>query len=569
MTSKGDSGGPGKVLGALCLAYIATVLLVQLAILADPAYLHEMQRALFSYHRLADPQLFPQDYITQVLGAFPRPYLYEWITRLWLQAGGDLVFLHRALPIACWLAFLAGTAMAARHLGGRITMLGAVAVAVAQPVYLHQIAAASPHAFGFPLFVWGLVALLHGSLGGLAFVTLLSGLLYPAATPVLGLLLAWQAFVAGRFFGMENRDRLKTVILVAGVAVVSLWLVQQALVLPLELGRPLAPLQQVEVYPENGPEGPYSAAILNPLTYVAARMMAQLRIAGPAPALALMLGLSLVGTYGFFALPRGSGGRRAVGGFILCSLAMVLVVYLAKPHHSYRFVLYPLFTVLPLLLVAGLQGLWRHLAPLARHTDPLTVAALALLVAAFDSLDPEKFGYWVHLEEDDRAVLEFAAAQPPDTLFAIWPQGGSGVEFIPYLARRPLLVMIKAHFPTHDRHVLAMRERMNALVDAYLATDAAPLQELGCRWGVDYLVAEKAHFAGSGSRPRYFAPFEARIEATWDRHRPGDFVLSRPEPAAVALENQRYLVLRLPQEAGPGSAGCAGQGSIEAAGAGL
>lgn len=557
----------GTLLAALCLLYIAAILVAQLTIMADPDYLHEQHRSLFDYHRVRDPQLFPHDYIAHVISAFPRPYLYDWTTRLWLQAGGDLVFLHRALAIACWLAFLIGTAVAARRLGDRITMLAAVAVAVAQPVYLFQIAASSPHAFGFPLFIWGLVALLYGSVRGLALATVLSGLFYPAATPVLGMLLAWQAFVADNVLAMAKRDRLKSVLLVSAIAAVSLWLVLQALVVPRDLGEPLAPMQQADVYPENGPEGPYLFGISSPLLYVLAKALMQFTTP-PAVTLGFLLAWGIVAAYGFFALPRGSVQRRAVAGFIVCSVAVVLMVYLVKPHHSYRFVLYPLFTILPLLLVAGLQELWRRLE-LVRFANALTVAVLAVMLAALDSLDSYKFGYWVHLEEDDRAVLDFAAAQPPDTLFAIWPQGGSGVEFIPYLARRPLLVLIKAHFPTHDRHVLAMRKRMNDLIDAYLATDPAPLRELACRWGVDYLVAEKAHFADSQNRPRYFAPFDARIEAIWRRHRPEDFLLSHPDPAAVVLQNERYLVLRLPQAGGPGDGDCGGQGSIEAAGARL
>lgn len=557
----------GKLLAGLCLLYIAAVLIVQLTILGDPSYLHEMQRALFTYHRVRDPELFPQDYIAHFINAFPRPFLYEWMTRLWLWAGGDLIILHRALPIACWLVFLAGVAEAARHLGDRIVTLGAVAVAIAQPVYLYQIAGASAHSFAFPLFIWGFVGLVRGSARGLALLTVVSGLLYPAATPVLGLLLAWQVFVAGGVFGGTNRDRLKAVLLVGLVAAVSLGLLLHSLGLPRDLGEPLVPLEQVDLYPENGPRGSYLSGVFNPPLFVLGKVLAQLRTQEPVVLLSFLLGVGGLAVYGFLALPRGSAWRRAMAGFILCSLAALLVVYLVKPHHSYRLILYPLSTVLPLLFVVGVKALWSRRGHFTRFANALTVATLAVTLAGFDSLNAEKYGYWIHLEQDDRAVLDFAAAQPSDTLFAIWPRGGSAVEFIPYLAQRPLLVMIKAHFPTHDRHVLVMRERTNALIDAYLATDEAPLQALGCHWGVDYLVVDKTHFSDEDRRPRYFEPFNARIDAIWRSHRRDEFLLSDPDPASVALENDRYVVLRLPA-ARAGAAGpcAAGQGSIEAAG---
>jgi hypothetical protein len=549
----------GKVLGALCLLYIGAILFAQLSLIVDPSYLHEQQRSLFRYHQVADPGLFAGDYIAYVISAFPRPHLYEWATRLWLWAGGDLVVLHRLLPLVCWLAFLAGMAVAARRLGDRITMLAAVAVAVAQPVYLHQIAGASPHAFGFPLLIWGLVALLHGSVRGLALATLLASLLYTAMAPVLGLLLTWQVFVMQGFLRLANPDRLKALLLLAGTAALSLWLLYLSLGQPEGLGTPLAPLQQADVYPENGPDGPYLSGVFTPLLYVAGKALSQFRTTDVMLTLPVLLACGLVAAYGLLTLPRGGSARTALTGFILCSLAVGLAVYLLKPHHSYRFVLYPLFTILPLLTVTGLQNFWRRGKRFARFSNALTVAVLAPLVLAADSLEPKKFGYWFHLEAEDREVLAFAAAQPPETVFAIWPSGDSEFDFIPYLARRPLFVMIKAHFPTHDAHVLTMRARTYALIDAYLATDAAPLQGLHCRWGVDYLIVTKAHFAKDGSRPEYFAPFDARIEEIWRSHRREDFLLSDPAPELVALETASHVVVQL------GAAGVAAPGKDTAA----
>ena len=89
---------------------------------------------------------------------------------------------------------------------------------------------------------------------------------------------------------------------------------------------------------------------------------------------------------------------------------------------------------------------------------------------------------------------------------------------------------------------------MYALIEAYLATDAAPLRALHCRWGVDYLVADRTHFGEAGTRPAYFAPFDARLEALWQERDHGDYLLNAPDPALVVLETPRHRILRL---AGP------------------
>ncbi len=540
----------GRVLGAVsllaaCLLYVGVSLFLQLSFIADPSYFHEEQRSLFRYYPIQDPALFAGDYLASVVGAYPQPYLYEGITRLWLWAGGDLIALHRLLPIVCWLAFLAGVALAARRLGDRVTMAAAVCLAVAQPLFLHQISPATPHAFAFPLLIWGIAALLYGSLGGLTVVTLLSGLLYTAVTPLLGLLLAWQVLVMQDLRHQTQAVRLKALSLLAVTGALSLWLVFGSLSPPEQFGASLAPMQQMGVYPENGPEGRHFSGVFNPLLYVLSKAVAQFQTPQLLQAAAILFVCIAVAVYGLTALPKDRALRKAVLGFVLCSVTVGVVVYLLRPYHSYRYILYPAFTILPLFFVVGLQQVCRRLERLLRYPDAVTLAVLLPLVLAFDSYNPEKAGYRWHLTPGGQAVIDFAAAQPPDRLFAVWPSALNELELIPYLAARPLFVMRKAHYPNFEGHLLTMRARMEALTEAYLATDEAPLRALHCRWGVDYLVAEKAHFAPQGERPTYFAPFDARIGRLWQTHSREDFLLASPDLAAVALDSGGYRVVDL------------------------
>lgn len=543
-----QAGERGWIAGAALLAllaYAGVVLLIQAGMLVDTAYLHEELRLLFRYHLAGDPGLFAGDYLTSYVTAFPQPLLYDAVSRFWVSAGGDLAALHRLLPLLCWLVFLAGIAVAARRLGDRVTLAAALALAVAQPLYLYQITSAVPHAFAFPLVIWAFVALLQASAIGLALLTILAGLLYPAMTPLVGLLLAWQIIVGDSLLFATNAVRVKGLLLLAVSGGLALWLLAGSLAGTNEFGAALAPLEHSELYPENGPGGRYTQGVFNPMTYVAARAFDQFRDVFDSYKLFLLFTYCAVALYGLAMLLKDGAWRRPVLGFLLCSVALIAVVLALRPYLLYRFILYPLMSITPLLITVGLQQFFRRFAGSLRAPAAAALLGALILVLSFDSIDAKKIGYWARLDAEQQEVLTFAAAQPRETLFATWPSGQNEFEFIPYFTRRPLFVMIKAHYPSHEDHVLEMRERADALIDAYLATETAPLETLYCLWQVDYLVVDKAQFQSGAEAPTYFAPFDQRIAAIWESHRVEDFLLGDPDPAAVVLETERYRIVRL------------------------
>lgn len=530
---------------AALLIYVAVVFSMQAYVVVGGDYFHEEVRSLFRYHPVSDPALFAGDYLAIFAGAFSQPLLYEGSTRLWLWAGGELLLLHRLLPLFAWLAFIAGIAVLARRLGDRVTVVGAIGLVVAQPVYLHQIASALPHAFAFPLLVWAIVAAQHRSARWLAGLVILAGLLYPVVAPLLGLLLVWRVFLTQSVFSRQPVELAKAVLLVGATGLAALWLLYGVLSGPEHLGTPLEPLQGADVYPENGPEGRHFNGTLRPFIYVMAKVGLQFRTWFGPFWLALLSIFGLIGLCGVFALPRRSDAGRAMIAFIVCGTVLCLVISVLRPFQVYRFLLYPTLTVLPLLFVLGLQQLFRRIKGGTRHANVAVIALVGLFVLACDSLDARKLGYWWRFEPETRQVMVFVAEQPPDTRFAIWPDVESSLELIPYIARRPLLVMQKLHYPGYESHILAMRERLYDLIDAYLAGAEPPLRKLHCRWGVDHLVVNKAHFTEVESRPAYFQPFDARIEEVWRSRDGKDFLLRAPDPRLVALETESYFILDL------------------------
>lgn len=556
----GERGWAVEAALAVLLVYAGIVFLIQTGMLVDTAYLHEELRPLYRYYQAADPDLFAGDYLTSYVSAFGQPLLYDGMTRLWVRAGGALELFHRLVPLACWLAFLAGIVVAARQVGDRVTAVGALGIAVAQPLYLYQITSAVPHAFAFPLLIWAFFALLRGSAAALALATVLAALLYPAVAPLTGLMLAWHLLIGQGVLFAGNAVRLKSLALLALTGGLSLWLVYESLRGTGDFGAALAPLEKADLYPENGPGGRYSQGVFNPMTYVAARAFAQFRDVFDSYKLLLLLVYCLFAVYGLVMLLKDRRARPAVTAFLVCGVAVFLLVLLLRPYLLYRFVLYPLLSISPVLLAVGLESFCRRLGGAGRRASLAAAVAFLTFVAVLDSVDAKKIGYWTRLAPEETRILDFAAAQPRETLFATWPSGESAFEFIPYFAQRPLFVMIKAHYPSHEDHVQEMRARADALIDAYLATDSEPLERLYCLWQVDYLIVDKAQFRPGAAPPVYFTPFDTRIAVRWEPHRVEDFVLHRPDPAAVALETERYQVVRLQAIAeaaqGPAAASC-------------
>ena len=226
------------------------------------------------------------------------------------------------------------------------------------------------------------------------------------------------------------------------------------------------------------------------------------------------------------------------------SLMFCILVVVLRPYVAYRFLLYPLFTVLPVLFVYGLLMIC-HIgqAKLKSAAVPF-VAVVALFVFSFNNLDARRNGFTLQLDKSSNRLVEFVRGLPAGSLLAAWP-AGSHTDLIPYLTGRPLLVAYKAHYPSFKDHILNMRARMDDLVNAYLANEIQPLIDLRCRWQVDFMVVDRDHFLGKDTAPTYFAPFDERIAKIIDATDRSKMVLANPPTQTVVFEHGKYLVVDL------------------------
>ena len=529
---------------------VAAILLLALAVVAganlldvlNPNYFHEEQRILYP---LDPARTNAKDYVGTFLSAFPQPLLYGLATDLFVSAGGDLVLFHKGIMVLCWIAMFTASGLAGWHLGGPVGAVAVPLLIAAQPNYAYQINAAVPHAFAFPLLAFALVFLLYDRPYWLAGLILLSGLLYPPVSPILGACLAWQLLIDRQCWRSANPNRIAdlSVLTITGVIAVLLLLRQVA---PLEgYGAALPPGAKADLYPENGPDGRYFYAVFHPLAYVARLSIWQFRQVVPPPVVLFLMAAYIAGAaFGVYWLHQQNGRFRAVLSFIVPAAIICVAVVILRPYLAYRFVLYPLFVILPVLFVGGLTGFVKAYGSRQVDRAAATVAVLAIYLVCLNSFNTERNGFAHRLDPPSNRLMDVVATLPADSLLAAWP-GEHQSSLIPYRAGRPLLVTHKAHYPAYEDYALAMRARMNDLIDAYLATDLASLARLRCRWQVDFLIVDRNHFDENKDPPTYFAPFGARIESilrTVDRQ---NMILRRPPEDAIVFEAGSYLLVDL------------------------
>lgn len=531
-----------KIAIGVLMALLLVAVGRNIATSVDPLNFHEEMRILYHF----DPgRTNSKDYSGKFLAEFPQPYLYSAVTNAALATGIELGTFHRSLGLFCSLLFISGGALAGWRIGGALAAVVAAVLFAAQPFYHYQISSATPHAFAFPLLIWGLVLLLYERPYLLAALTVLSGFLYPPISPILGLALAWHIIIARRGLAQSNPSRGADLLALAVTAVLSLALLVHQ-VTPIEgYGATLAPGAKIDIYPENGPDGRHFYGVFHPIAYVLASAVGQFHSSIPVLAIIyLPIGFAAVAGLGLYYLRNHRALLRPVLSFIVPSAAFCVLITLLKPYIAYRFLLYPLFTVLPLLFVCGLFTLcYEHRSSL-RIPAAVVVAIVAPLVLAFSGAEGHRNFAPLRLGADSDQLMAYLRELPHDTLVAAWPPGVD-TSLIPYAAGVPTMVNYKAHYPTYEGYVLNMRARMFDLIDAYLAESETQVAKLRCKWQVDYLVVDRSHYSGGGVTFDYFAPFDDRIEEVFGATEKSRLLLLRPPEYLLVYEVGTFQVLDL------------------------
>lgn len=464
------------------------------------------------YLRQYDPTLLRndllQDYARACVGIGYRS-LFELGARL-----ADPFLVGAFVTYGLYLLALLAMGLAAARFGGVVAALAAVALCLGTSLLLGRMAGATPRAFAFPIVACGVAALAYGRLRALAGVVVVGAPFYaPAAFP-LGVTLAVVALGLGPHWrgdlaAWSPRRRLALVALTG--------LAAAALVAPTALAtRPYGPYitpSDLDAYPEAGPGGRFIPGDGAPyMGLMAALRIEVLRGVGATrspdwPLSATLLTLAIVLA---MAVVLALGRRDPAVGRLAAFGAVVLVGYHAAAYWApwiylpERYVRYPVPVLVVLLLVAAPSLLARRAGrPVAAAWLGAAALALWLLLGPRGSA-----GAGLNVSSQRDGLEDYLAALPPDALIAGWP---TELNNVPLRTRRSVLLSVEHHLPFQTLYTDEMRRRFAALLDAYLATEVGPLEELRERYGVTHLVFDLRHFADTP--PHYFSPFDAAVSA--------------------------------------------------------
>lgn len=522
---------PGLGLLWLLAAFAATCLFTAWTMApafgADDVVQDDARQHVFWLHRFRDGELLRNDFIADYYQSVaPAGYsgLYWLLTRF-----ADPLEATKLLPPLLGLAVALFTFLTVRHLHPWPGAAFLAAVLMSRYAWQHSaLASATPRAFLLPLLAALLWTLVSGRRGLAVGVVGLSALLYPVAA-ALGLALLGARLVRwrGRWPALSRR-RQDWAMFLAACGLVGLVL------LPGQLVRsPFGPTisgAQARTMPEFGDDGPETYFVDDWYTYwlkaqhsgldlsvVDARFRA-IPILYEHAALAALLPLILL------VRPRPAGVRRLAGQvsvlpqLLLASFGLFFLAHLLLFHIFFpgRYVKWSL----PLVLsVAGGLGLAILIEALAGRFSPgrrsVVAGALALAVGFVLIAYP---GRWQgkFLRDPNPDVTTYLRAQPKDVLVAGTP---NDVDFVPSFAGRSILVGREYLLPYHLGYYAELRQRTEALIEAYYAESPAQVAEFADRYGVDLFLVNRFAYDrqkftdawGSGFEP-YLSAIRPKLE---------------------------------------------------------
>ncbi len=542
-----------------------SVMVMVWVVLFGPAWSKHVQNSLsptmlcddarivtYNFYGWVDSELFRND----VLGHYHiggTGELYRGLFFLLTQLG-DPLMLSKLMAYPLFILTIVGVGVAVYRIGGRLAVFFAVCLCLSTSTFFASMSGALPRAFAYPLIAWIAACLARGQIRWVAVLTVISAGFYPVVTVVGGLGLGFVLIVLpaadrGSATTWTMRRRLMVLTLTA--------LASAALLAPFALrmkpyGASITP-DMIAEYPEAGPGGRLGVGDRPPFPPLtnAAHSLARATLDGG--------GTPISSTLAEFAKNSPLGGRVGLTGLLAIAL-LGFARFAWKPVPSARrvaallaalMVAYPLAEavtprlvipqryaqyVVPILTVivaccAWLgplnpkwigRGWWR----LAMARAPAVLLGISILGFYGGRGRPEA-GLRRLLPKHDQRILRFMSTLPKEALVAGWPDGV--INGMPLASRRTAFLTRELHMPYHTGFTLMTRARMEALVDAYFASDPGPLRVLRDGFGVSHLIIEEDRLE---ARPSYFKPFSTRVERAHRAGKKRGFFVRQVKPSA-------------------------------------
>jgi hypothetical protein len=477
-------------------------------------------------------------------------------------------------PYFLYLITVVGIGASAYRLGGKIATFVAVTLCLGSWVFLARTAGFLPRAFAFPIIAWMLVALVYGRIRLLAFLTVLGTGLYPVLTVIGGLCLSvWLFVMSAKDRGEAEQWSLRRR---------SFWFTGTValcvvVILPFQIrmhsyGAAITP-DMVEQFPEAGLGGRQDSATRPPFASLAKSWMSTVKttmskqgeplsstvqkklLENTMPRDHWMKWLLFASVLGCVLLTKTHRSQVYRLSILVFAVAIGYVLSNAVTPRLIvppRYTLYgvPLLTIL--VISVAPMGLWSEkwrvnsrLAAFLRLIFLCSYATFVLVIFAGSHV--AHAGVRSYVKEKDREIFKAIGRLPKEALIAGWPEGM--METMPIVSLRSPFLTRELHVPYHTKMTLMMRNRMNALIAAYYATDEQPLIRLRDEFKVTHLVAERSRF---DTKSTYFRPFASRISRAFERGNNAGFYVKKLcfTPATIYDQGDYFLIdlSRLPNE---------------------
>jgi len=138
------------------------------------------------------------------------------------------------------------------------------------------------------------------------------------------------------------------------------------------------------------------------------------------------------------------------------------------------------------------------------------------------------------------AAMAFLRTLPKATLVAAHPRDA---DEVPLLAQRSVLASRETALPYWLGYYRRVSERIEASLDALLATRWEEVDALQTRFGVEVFLVNLERFSESGWH--YAEPFDSRMLERFQRGRQEGFVLFNPPEDRILFREGDWMVVRV------------------------
>jgi hypothetical protein len=500
------------------------------------------------------PGAFSDDYSAKYfLNSFPIGYKATFALASKIK---DPRWVSKALPYPLLLGLTLVVGVAARRVGGWLAAWVSMSLVLTAEVFIERTTGGLARSFAFPIVALAGLALAYGRAYWLAAAVLVGMAFYPAAAVIAGIALATLLLIVPRRDRGDAADWsfAKRISVVGTTALLSGLIYLPTALATRQYGPLLRPTQVAE-YPELGNGGRLGHRDRPPFELsVGVREAAMRALSGARHKTGFLSDAGertvwrcrLFASYTIVIIAaivlawRNPAGRRlaalAVAAVVGHALANVAQPQLYLPE---RYTLFAIPVFIALVLPAGLVALANWLLPSrARIRNVALVAVFGLLLLGMGMGMKTGSGF-SHVIDGKSSALKFIKRLPPDAVVAGWPKGI--MDDVPYETKRQAFLNHEIHLVFHKNYTDEMRARADALIDAYFATDLAPLLRLRDKFGVTHLVIDRRHYT---RMPHYFKPFESRIPALFNAMRERGAETMR-QGKAIVFKSSTFYVIRL------------------------